>query len=77
VHHNILNRIKEHTFTDPESLIPCHQFLLEADFASLESGNTSSQLLWLAYVDSTIAASKLARVGTLTPEAVAYFNTVP
>ncbi len=76
-HHIILNRIEGHAFTDPESLLPCHWFLLEADFASLGSGNTSSWLLWLANVDSDIAASTLSCVGTLTPESVAYFDTVP
>jgi hypothetical protein len=31
-HHVIINCIEEHAFTDPESLLPRHGFLLETDF---------------------------------------------
>jgi hypothetical protein len=40
------------------------------------SGPSTQRLLWLANVDSTIAASALAQSGSLTPEAIAHFNTV-
>jgi hypothetical protein len=73
-HHDILNRIEEHIYSDPESLLPRYRYLLEADYASLGSGSTTSQLLWLANVKSAMAASTLARVRTLTSDAVAYFT---
>jgi hypothetical protein len=56
----MLNRIEEPTYMDPESLLPRHQYLLEADYASLGSGSITSQLLWLANVKSAMAASTLA-----------------
>ncbi len=42
----------------------------------LGSGPSTQRLIWLANVDSTIAASALAQSGSLTPEAIAHFNTV-
>jgi hypothetical protein len=75
-HHDIINRVEEHAFTDPESLVPRHRFLMETDFEALGSGPSTQRLLWLANVDSAIAASALAQSGSLTPEAIAHFNTV-
>jgi hypothetical protein len=75
-HHDIVNRVEEHAFTDPKSLLPRHSFLLETDFEALGSGPSTQRLLWLANVDSAIAASVLARSGSLTPAAIAHFDTV-
>jgi hypothetical protein len=75
-HHDIINRMEEHAFTDPESLLPQHRFLLETDFEALGSGPSTQRLLWLANFDSTITASALAWSGSLTPAAIAHFDTV-
>ena len=72
-HHDIINRVESYALTDPDTLLPRHRFLDEADFDELASGPTSHQLLWLADMDTTIAASSLARLGTLTPQASTYF----
>jgi hypothetical protein len=75
-HHDNINRVEEHAFTDPESLLPRHRFLLEMDFDALGSGPSTQRLLWLANLDSAIAASALAWSGSLTPAAIAHFDTV-
>ena len=61
---------------DPETLLPQHRSLLEADFESLGSGSTVNCLIRLANVDSAIAASTLTRLGTLSPAAAAHFDMV-
>jgi hypothetical protein len=75
-HHDIINRVEEHAFTDPKSLLPRHRFLLETDFEALGSGPSTQRLLWLANLDSAIAASALAWSGSLTPAAIVHFDTV-
>jgi hypothetical protein len=61
---------------DPETLLPQHRSLLEADFESLGNGSTVNRLIVLANVDSAIAASTLSRLGTLSPAAAAHFDMV-
>jgi hypothetical protein len=46
---------------------------MEADFETLGSGPAYNRQMWLANVDSAVAAATLAQVETLTPVAVAYF----
>jgi hypothetical protein len=72
-HHDIINHVESYALTDPDTLLPRHRFLDEADFDELASGPTSPRLLWLADMDTSIAASSLARLGTLTPQASTYF----
>jgi hypothetical protein len=50
-HHDIINRMEEHAFTDPESRLPRHRFLLEMDIEALGSGPSTQRLLWLANVN--------------------------
>jgi hypothetical protein len=71
--HEIMNQVKAHSLTDPNSLLPRHSSLMDADFVSLGSGPTGDRLTWLADMNSAIAVSNLSRVGTLTPAAEAYF----
>ncbi len=73
-HHKILNRIKEYSSIDPDSLLLHHCYLFDTNFESLGSGPMSHRLLWLAEMDAAFADSCLASAGTLTPEAVAYFS---
>jgi hypothetical protein len=75
--HDIINRIEEFAFIDPETLLPRHRSFLEVDFESLGSGSTVNRLIWLANVDSAMAASTLARLGTLSTAATDHFATVP
>jgi hypothetical protein len=75
-HHVILNWVKEHAFTNPDSSLPQHRYLLDTDFEALGSGSTPDLLHWLADMGYAIAASSLSRAGTLTPEATANFARV-
>jgi hypothetical protein len=72
-HQDIMNQVKSHSLTDPDSLLPRHRLLMDADFGVLGSGPTSDRLTWLADMNSAIAASNLSQAGTLTPAAEAYF----
>ena len=70
---NIIAKVNGYSLLDPETLLPRHRFLLEADFGALGDGPTSNRLLWLADMDSAILAATLAELGTLTGQAVAFF----
>jgi hypothetical protein len=59
-HHEILNRIESYSLAGPDTLLPRHQSLYVADFAALGSGSTSHQLLWLANMETAVAAANLA-----------------
>jgi hypothetical protein len=72
-HHDIINRVESYACSDPDTLLPHHRFLFEADSEELVSGPTSHRLLWLADMDIAIATSSLGRLGTLTPQASTYF----
>jgi hypothetical protein len=72
-HHEIINRVEAHALTDPDRLLPRHQFLMDADFEVLGSGPTTDQLVWLADMDLAIAAATLSHAGTLTPTAEEHF----
>jgi hypothetical protein len=73
-HHKILNHMEGYLLIDPETLLPQHRFLFDADFETL-GGATSHCLLWLAEMEAAVATSHLALSGTLTPEATAYFSS--
>jgi hypothetical protein len=73
-HQEIMNRVEEHAYTDPDTLLPRHRHLLGEDFKVLGSGQTSNRLLWLASMESATAVSTLVKMGTLPPKAVALFN---
>ncbi len=75
-HHDIINCVEEHASTDPKSLLLRHRFLSEMDFEALGSGPSTQRLMWLANLDSAIAASALAWLGSLTPAAILHFDTV-
>jgi hypothetical protein len=72
-HHEILNQMESYSLVDPETLLPRHQTLLDADFESLGSGPTSHRLLWLANMSLAMSAAHLARSGTLSDSALAHF----
>jgi hypothetical protein len=72
-HQDIMNQVESHSLTDPDSLLPQHRLLMDADFGVLGSDPTSDRLTWLADMNSTIVASNLSQAGTLTPAAEAYF----
>jgi hypothetical protein len=69
-----MNRVEEHAYTDPDTLLPRHRHLLGEDFEALGSRQTSDRLLWLASMELATAISTLAQMGTLSPEAMAHFN---
>jgi hypothetical protein len=73
-HHKIINRVEEYALTNPEELLPRHQYLMEADFKTLGSSPAYNRQVWLANVDSAVADATLAQVGTLTLVAVAHFG---
>ena len=75
-HHKILNQMESYSLVDPETLLPRHRTLLDADFESLGSGPTSHRLLWLANMSSAMSAAHLARSGTLSDSALAHFSHV-
>jgi hypothetical protein len=72
-HQDIMNQVESHSLTDPDSLLPRHWSLMDADFGVLGSGPTSNRLTWLADMNSAIAVSNLSQAGSLTPAAEAYF----
>ncbi len=75
-HQDIMNQVKSHSLTDPDSLLPRHHSLMDADFGVLGSGPTYDRLTWLADMNSVIAALNLSQAGTLTPAAEAHFAEV-
>ncbi len=72
-HHEILNHMEGFLLINPETLLPRHRFLFDADFETLGSGPTSHCLLWLVDMNAAVTSSQLALSGTLTAEALAYF----
>jgi hypothetical protein len=72
-HHDIINRVKAHSLTDPDNLLPHHRFLMSTDLALLGSGRASDQLIWLAGMDSACAAFALSCAGTLAHAATVHF----
>jgi hypothetical protein len=74
---DIANQINEYSLMDPDLLLPCHRSLFDAKFETLGHGPTSHRLLWLADMDSAIAAFHLAKMGLLTPQASLYFLKEP
>jgi hypothetical protein len=61
-HQEIMNRVEEHAYTDPDTLLPRHRHLLGEDFEALGSGQTSDRLLWLASMELATAVSTLAQM---------------
>jgi hypothetical protein len=59
-HHEIMNQVEAHSLTDPNSLLPRHSSLMDADFVSLGSSPTVDRLTWLANMNSAIAVSNLS-----------------
>jgi hypothetical protein len=72
--HDIIDRVGAYTLINPDTLLPRHQLLFKADFEALGSGQASHCLLWLADMDSSLAASSLSQLGSLTPTAQAFFS---
>ncbi len=70
---DIVDQINEYSLMDPNLLLPCHMSLFDAKFETLGCGPTSHRLLWLADMDSALAALHLAEMGLLTPKASLYF----
>ncbi len=68
--------VESHSSTDPDCLLPWHHYLMLTDFTLLGSVPTSDRFVWLANMDSALAASALSRTGTLTPAAEAHFSLV-
>jgi hypothetical protein len=72
-HQDIMNQVKLHSLTDPDSLLPRHRSLMDTDFGVLGTGPTSERLTWLADMQSAITASTLSQAGSLTFAAELYF----
>ncbi len=60
-------------FWTQRPFLPQHRFLFEANFAALGNRQTSHHLLWLADMDSAVAAALPAQLGSLTPQATTFF----
>jgi hypothetical protein len=73
-HHEILNRIESYSLANPDTLLPRHQSLYVADFAALGGGPTSHQLLWLATMETAVAAANLKQAGALSESGAAHFS---
>ncbi len=73
----IINQINEYSLMDPNLLLSCHRSLFDAKFETLGRRPTSHRLLWLAGMDSAIAALHLAEMGSLTLQASLYFSQEP
>jgi hypothetical protein len=73
--HAIMSKVSEYSMINPDTILPCHRFLFDTDFEALGSGLTSHHLLWLAEADTALSASSLSWLGSLTPQASAYFST--
>ena len=69
-----MTRVEELALVDPETLLPRHRFIFEADFEALSSVPSANCLLWLAEMKTAQSASALASSGTLTNEAIKYFS---
>ncbi len=72
--HDIIDRVVAYVLFDPDTLLPQHRLLFEMDFEALGSGPAYHPLLWLADMDSALAASSLSQLGSLTPMADAFFS---
>jgi hypothetical protein len=72
---DIVAQINKYSLMDPDLLLPCHKSLFDVKFEALGHRPTSHWLLWLADMDSVIAALHLAEMGSLTPQASLYFST--
>jgi hypothetical protein len=75
--HDIFNQINSCSLMDPDLLLPCHRSLFDTKYETLRRGPTSHWLLWLEGMDSAIAASHLAEMGLLTPQASLYCSKEP
>ncbi len=73
--HAIMSKVSEYSMINPDTILPCHRFLFDADFEALGSSPTSHRLLWLAEMDTALLASSLSQLGSLTPQASAFFST--
>jgi hypothetical protein len=73
--HTIMSKVAKYSMINPDIIPPCHWFLFNADFEALGSGPTLQHLLWLAEVDTALSASSLSELGSLTPQASAFFST--
>jgi hypothetical protein len=52
-HCQILQQVFDNTHTDPDTLLPGHQYLLEINPATQGGGSTANQRVWLASLEST------------------------
>jgi hypothetical protein len=73
--HAIMSKVSEYSMIDPDTILPRHWFLFDANFKTLGSGPTSHRLLWLAEVETAVSVSNLSKLGSLTPQASAFFST--
>ena len=74
--HDILDRVAVYALINSDTLLPRHWLLFEAYFEALGSGPTSHRLVWLANMDSALAASSLSQLGSLTPQAETLFSAL-
>jgi hypothetical protein len=72
--HDIIARVVAYALINSDTLLPRHWLPFEIDFEALGSGPASLHLLWLADMDSALAASSLSQLGSLTPTAQAFFS---
>lgn len=71
--HDILDRVAAYALINSDTLLPRHWLLFETYFEALGSGPISHRLLWLANMDSALAASSLSQLGSLTSQAETFF----
>jgi hypothetical protein len=73
--HTIMSKVSEYSMIGPNTILPRHRFLFDTNFKVLGSGPTSHRLLWLAEMETAVSASTLSKLGSLTPQASAFFST--
>ena len=62
-HEEVFQCVEELMDVDPAELLGQHRSLLEEDFHELGAGSTGIRKIWIASVESTLAASAHVRSG--------------
>ena len=62
-HKQLFAEVCEMLWTDPDDLLPRHQYLLEGDFHDLGAGRAAGRQVWLALTKLAIAAVNHVRAG--------------
>jgi hypothetical protein len=73
-HWQILQSVFDNIYTDPDTLLPRHWYLLKTNPTTLGGGSTANRWLWLASLESAQSVAELSHTGMLTESAKEYFS---